>query len=575
MGDLEFRTPKGGTAPIVKILTKYVLKEHVGPFVFAVTALTSLMLLQYIGKRLGDLVGKGLPWHVLAEFFVLTIPFTVAMTLPMAVLVALLYAYSRLASENEITAMRANGISMRSLMIPTLIAGTVVAVLMLMFNDQVLSRANHQLAVLQNDIGRTKPTFALKEQIINTLVDQKYYLRAARIDRASQHMQEVAIYDVSDPAHRRTIYADSGTLAFASNRTDLLMHLYDGWMVEVPTQHPDQITRVFYKSDLLRMRNVTNTFQASDADSASKSDREMTVCEMQRQLADVDYLWQQAHYDRLTAEAKILQDKGDKNVTFPPKPVRHNPQGLGRLYCSLLDWVVGVKDAEAATLPAGADSARTLVAASGGTRGPPQGTGQQQDTVHRGAVPAQRPGSARVVVPGSVRQQIIKPNPNLRPGMQPPAYEDGAFNALQLKGEVESARSRETVEKFLRIRYDIEIQKKFSLAAACIIFVLLGPPLALRFPRGGVGMVIGVSFGVFALYYVGLIGGETLANDELISPFWAMWGANMVLLVLGSFMTARMNRVTGATRGGDWRELRGMLWRLLQRLIGRRPREAA
>ncbi len=183
----------------MKILTKYVLKEHVGPFVFASTALTSLMLLQYIGKRLGDLVGKGLPWRVLAEFFVLSMPFTVAMTLPMAVLVAVLYAYSRMAAENEITAMRANGVSMRALLVPTLFAGAAVALVMLVFNDQVLSRANHQLAVLQNDITRTKPSFALKEQIINTVADQKLYLRASRIDRGSQHMQGVVIYDVSNP----------------------------------------------------------------------------------------------------------------------------------------------------------------------------------------------------------------------------------------------------------------------------------------------------------------------------------------------------------------------------------------
>jgi len=45
----------------LKIIGKYVLKEHVGPFLFASTALTSLMLLQYIAKRFGELVGKGLP----------------------------------------------------------------------------------------------------------------------------------------------------------------------------------------------------------------------------------------------------------------------------------------------------------------------------------------------------------------------------------------------------------------------------------------------------------------------------------------------------------------------------------
>ena len=53
------------------------------------------MLLNYIAKQLGNLVGKGLGWEVIAEFFVLSLPFTVAMTLPMAVLVSVLYGFSQ------------------------------------------------------------------------------------------------------------------------------------------------------------------------------------------------------------------------------------------------------------------------------------------------------------------------------------------------------------------------------------------------------------------------------------------------------------------------------------------------
>ncbi len=540
----------------MKILTKYVLKEHLGPFVFACTALTSLMLLQYIGKRLGDLVGKGLPWHVLAEFFVLTVPFTVAMTLPMAVLVAVLYAYSRMAAENEITAMRANGISMRTLMVPTFVAGAAVALVMLVFNDQVLSRANHQLAVLQNDIGRTKPSFALKEQIINTVADQKLYLRASRIDRGSQHMQGVVIYDVGNPQHRRTIFADSGTLAFAENRTDLLMRLYHGWMVEVPTDHPEQMTRLFYDRDLLRVRNVTNSFQATDADSATKSDREMSVCEMQERFAAADYQWQVAAYEHDLADARLRQLKGEADVRMPVRPAPRNPFGLGRIYCSLIAHLFGVKTAAAATLPPGPPAPVAALPQQQKPR-PPSDAARGQSTAVRTPVPRVAPSSGLVVdqpgTPGASQQ----------------------FDEVQLKGELSSAQSREQVTRYMRIRYDIEIQKKFSLAAACLIFVLLGPPIALRFPRGGVGLVIGVSFAVFALYYVGLIGGESLADSRFISPFWAMWGANIILLVVGIVMTLRMNRLSGATRGGDWTELRQAMAHFLRRLIGRAPREAA
>src|SRR5918997_4046886 len=122
---------------LVKILDRYVLREHLGPLAFALTALTSLLLLNYIAKRFGDLVGKGLPWSTIGEFFMLSVPFTFAMTLPMAVLVAGLYAFSRLASENEVTALKASGIGMRRMLVPVLLGAAALAMVMIGFNDEV------------------------------------------------------------------------------------------------------------------------------------------------------------------------------------------------------------------------------------------------------------------------------------------------------------------------------------------------------------------------------------------------------------------------------------------------------
>jgi lipopolysaccharide export system permease protein len=88
-----------------------------------------------------------------------------------------------------------------------------------------------------------------------------------------------------------------------------------------------------------------------------------------------------------------------------------------------------------------------------------------------------------------------------------------------------------------------------------VVFVLVGAPIALRFPRGGVGLVIGVSLAIFALYYVGLIAGEALADRSIISPFWGMWGHNVIMAVLGLIMTARMGRERETVRGGDFGDL--------------------
>ena len=99
--------------------------------------------------------------------------------------------------------------------------------------------------------------------------------------------------------------------------------------------------------------------------------------------------------------------------------------------------------------------------------------------------------------------------------------------------------------------YEIEIQKKFALSLACLIFALLGPPVALRFPRSGVGLTIGVSLSVFALYYVGLIAGETLGNNLKLSPIVAMWAANTILGAVGLGLALRMGRQGATAHGVD------------------------
>src|SRR5471032_2785226 len=108
------------------------------------------MLLNYIAKQFGQLVGKGLGWKVIAEFLFLSVPFTFAETLPMAVLVATLHAFSRMASENEITAFKASGIALQRLMVPVIISAMILTISMVWFNDQVLPAANHRLSTLTN-----------------------------------------------------------------------------------------------------------------------------------------------------------------------------------------------------------------------------------------------------------------------------------------------------------------------------------------------------------------------------------------------------------------------------------------
>src|SRR2546425_42936 len=282
--------------PTVRILSRYLLRQHVAPLVFALAAFTLLMLLRQVAQQFGNLVGKGLPWSVILEVFLLSVPFIVAMTLPMAVLVAVLYAFSQLAGDHEITAMKASGVSLGRLVSPVLSAAALVAALAFLWSDQVLPRSNHRLRTLLVDIQRKKPSFSLKEQVINEVVSGQFFLRAARIDPATNRLRDVTIYDLGDPERRRIISADSGRMAYTPGGRDLYLTLLDGDIREVNRSDPTQFDRTLYVVNKIRVQNVGNTLQRTENDTY-RSDREMGICEMRGVVAAARHEAEQARRD--------------------------------------------------------------------------------------------------------------------------------------------------------------------------------------------------------------------------------------------------------------------------------------
>ncbi len=589
----------------MKILSRYVLREHLGPLAFALTALTSLLLLNFIAKRFGDLVGKGLPASVIAEFFGLAIPFTVAMTLPMAVLVAVLYAFSRLASESEITALKASGVSMGRILRPVLGGATVLAIGMVYFNDYVLPAANHRLRILTTDIGRTKPTFALREQVINDVVPGRLFLRAGRIDKAKSRLHEVVIYDFGDGSKRRTIVADSGDMTFVEGSGDLSMVLYHGTMTEIPNATPTQLSRLSYTTDHILVRGVANSFSRDNEDTY-KSEREMGVCEMQAQVygAEKDLY-------RETRSAAMVQQRALKALTrgivdslAPIDSLRKPSPGIGRYYCEATAAVTAFFSRHDSTTkgrgtPTNApvtssptiapivtpnDGKATIVPAGIATRNATAAAAAVPDSMKN--TPTNIPGSGPKKVSTPEQPPAVVPAPAAAPSagttvapqqsLLPMSTVTPSMASSGIGSIMEQTIQRASIARSTWSQYEVEIHKKFSLAVACIVFVLLGAPIALRFPRGGVGLVIGASLGVFALYYVCLIAGESMADDGVLPPWVAMWGANLVFTLVGVVLFLRMGREGSTARGGDLDDVKDKIvaWVASLRPSARRNRVA-
>ncbi len=488
----------------MRLLNRYLLRQLVAPFCFALAALTGFMLISQVAKKFGALVGKGLPWSVITEVFVLSLPFIIAMTLPMAVLLAVLYTFSHLAADNEITAMRANGISVYQVLAPVLLWGVCMAFFNLAFVDQVLPRSNARLRSLLIDIGRKKAAFGLREQVINEVPPSKYFIRASRIDAATGRLRGVTIYDVGGEASRRIIYADSGSMAYAEGQTDLSLRLFNGSIHQYRPAEPTRFQLTYFSVNDIRVKNVYDELQRNTSESI-RGDREMSTCEMLTVVREAKQEQVEARRDRTEL---VLRDLRVLLALPPLQPLPgfgQEPAKSG--YC---DWLRSVQE---------------LVL----------------------------PGTAEAQEPAQVQAAKLRPTP---PGRV----------KLSNWSEVATAADRVREADRRADRYAVEVHKKWAISMACITFVIIGIVMALRFPRGGVGLVIGGGLLVFSIHYVGLTAGESLADRGHVAPWLAMWAPNIVLTVLGVLGLLWVSRESGSTRGGDFREMVEGLGHLLRRL---------
>jgi len=630
----------------VRLLSRYLLRQLVAPFLFGLAALTSLMLLSQIAKKFGALVGKGLPWGVIAEVFALSLPFIVAMTLPMAVLLAVLYAFSHLAADNEITAMRASGISVYQILTPVLAWGVVMAAINFAFVDQVLPRTNARLRGLLIDIGRKKPTLELREQVINEVPPSQYFLRAGRIDAATGRLKDITIYDMGGETSRRIIYADSGRMAYNEGRTDLNLRLFDGSIHQFRPSDPLSFQLTYYRVNDIRVKDVYDELVRNSSETV-RGDREMSTCEMLSVIGDARTDERNAMRDReelLRADLRVLL-----HLPALPSPPPDSLAPRLPTYCGWLDRVQGALS-KTAEPPPPAQPPGHQVAQQGATvtpqtlppyqepapSGSPQRPGvparaQQPGAQQPGArppgaqqPPAQQPGTQQpgtqppgtlpgvrrpgALLPGSLppkaqapgaRQPLKFPagkpvprasalrqgpgtvplerrppagRPVQRPGVAvprtPPVIPNPLIVRPQLSNwaQVATASDRETEADRRADRFEVEVHKKYSISFACISFVIIGIVMALRFPRGGIGLVIGGGLLLFSIHYIGLTAGESLADRGLVSPWEAMWAPNIFLTVIGVIGLFHVSRESGSTRGGDFQEILDGVRHLFRRL---------
>lgn len=119
------------------------------------------------------------------------------------------------------------------------------------------------------------------------------------------------------------------------------------------------------------------------------------------------------------------------------------------------------------------------------------------------------------------------------PEMRFDVVDEALKTARERRTSIDDARRTISWEEQRANRYRVEIHKKYSIAVACFIFALVGAPIGVGLRRGGLGLPGAAATAIFLFYWVTLVQGEKFSDRGLIEPWVGMWGANLVILIIG------------------------------------------
>lgn len=193
----------------MRILDRYVLKEMVMPMLFGICAFTSLFIGTDLLRVVTIAMDLGAPLVMVGKLFLFQMPQIIVWTFPMAVLLSVLLALSRLSANSELVAMQAGGVGFYRIVVPVLIVGLVMSGLTLVINEAVVPAANIAYKLTFAEMrGQTLPRVTsnviLKRYRGNLL---EWFLYAARFDSQTQTMEDVAIVSLDRSRPRETTYA--------------------------------------------------------------------------------------------------------------------------------------------------------------------------------------------------------------------------------------------------------------------------------------------------------------------------------------------------------------------------------
>lgn len=481
----------------MNILSRYIIKEHIGPFFYSLFVIMFILLMNFLVKYIGQIFGKGIPILTIFKLIVMNLAWMTALAVPMATLIAVLMAFGRLSADNEITILKSSGISIYRTIRPSLYLGVALTLIMVYFSDQILPDMNHQARLLMQSIRRKKPTLQMEEHIfyelnrfaflvehiekplqdellsLHSLLGPEYH-NSEELDR----LRNITIFDRTTPEKTVTIIADEGYMVYARERKSFIFTLFRGEFHELDNNKVEEYQRSTFNKHLVYI--PADDFEFEEHQDSYRSDRELNIEKMQEKI------------DKAREKANDQRDKTAENL-------EDNFRTIDALFAMV-----------------------------------------QEDTTI-------------VTVDSVTLARVSADQSNWRSATMKAERQAERYYRRMRTNQSLLVNHVKTINKFA-----VEIHKKLSIPFASIVFVLVGAPLGIMARRGNMGVAISLSIGFFLLFWVFLIGGEDLADRKFMPPFLAMWAPNIIVGSAGLYLTWKAVKETSFI---NWDRLAGFFKR--------------
>jgi lipopolysaccharide export system permease protein len=223
----------------MRIIDRYISRQVFTTAAFAVAVLSMVLVLLNVLKRLLDLlVNHDAPLQVILTFIAYIIPFSLTFTLPWGFLTAVLLVFGRLSAENELIALRSNGVSVPRICIPVFLLSLVCVAICFYINVDAAPKAEEQMKNAITQMATSNPLALFgADQPIDQFPGELIYVEK----RNGPNLENILMYQLNDRGQATMmVHAKRGRLtADLQGKQEIILHLDDATYEQHDSQKPD------------------------------------------------------------------------------------------------------------------------------------------------------------------------------------------------------------------------------------------------------------------------------------------------------------------------------------------------